>query len=210
MAHQLWPLMYSLIKRACSLLSQWEGKAGLRPGGTRCSPAYSAQSFSPCLSLFVERLIKERSALRGFSHVRVLLSGWIRTSHYVSQWGTLRDVRARTHARPRTPACEQTCTGELTHKQLNFTTPKLRILSTFETTSLYEIDSEMMIESSKYVSVLTVLRLWAVMREVGSKRAEPPVISDENLRIKRFFSLSSSFLLFFFLPCASLLNPRHP
>lgn len=54
-----------LIKSACSLLSEWEGKAGLRPQGTCSSPAYSAQSLSPCL--FVERLIKECSALRGFT-----------------------------------------------------------------------------------------------------------------------------------------------
>lgn len=44
-----------------------EGKAGLRPRGTSYSPACSAQSLSPCLPVFVERLIKEQSALRGLT-----------------------------------------------------------------------------------------------------------------------------------------------
>lgn len=44
-----------------------EGKAGLRPRGTSYSPACSAQSLPPCLPVFVEKLIKEQSALRGLS-----------------------------------------------------------------------------------------------------------------------------------------------
>ncbi len=46
---------------------EWEGKAGLRLRGTFCSLADSAQSLSPCLSVFVESLIKEPSALWGFT-----------------------------------------------------------------------------------------------------------------------------------------------
>lgn len=55
------------IECTCDLWLTERVKAGLRPRGTIYSLAYSAQSLSPCLSLFVERLIKERSALRGFT-----------------------------------------------------------------------------------------------------------------------------------------------
>lgn len=50
--------------RGTAWWARWEreGKAGLRPRGTCCSAAYSAQSLNPCLLVFLGRLIKERSS----------------------------------------------------------------------------------------------------------------------------------------------------
>lgn len=179
---------------------EWEGKAGIRPIGTCYSPAYSAQSLPPCLNLFVERLIKDPGALRGFTTSGS--SGADEHGHPIMfPSGVRRGMCERTH--PCGPACEQLWTNLWAWAHTNRCTSASVVRFCARLQTLGSGGWEFF-EASECADGL---QLWSVMRKVGSNWAALPVISDENHRIKGLCSPHRSVSL---SACVSLLNLKRP
>ena len=173
----------------------WGVKARLWPRGTCYSPADSAQSLSPCLSLFVERLIKARSVLGGFTASG---SFWADAHGRPIMFPRQVPRDMKVHTFPLACVWANLSVSSLEHLHFN---PEGLILCTYEDTWVWRVklSDDYVFEASECANGLQPS---SVIRMAGSNSAAQPVISDENHRIKGFSLALTAYV--------SLLNPRRP